>query len=227
MNGDDAEMIADAESAESGLDDRPRCDPLVYAVCRLELRLHPRPGAEAALVGDRIVYPADGDPTEIAYLVSHECGHVLARDAGVAPELEEWIASRIGVALMLPRRRYRRDLHAVGWDLDLLTTMWPLASPWIHARRIAEVTIDGAVASRWTARGCTDRVRGDDVVIPATATALERSLARAAMQGETIDAGPRLRAWPTREGAIVVCGADDLYMRLARTAPVPAARATG
>jgi hypothetical protein len=226
VNGDDAELIAWEACRESNLDDRPRCDPLVMAACYLQLRLCPVPRAEPRIVGDRLIYPGDAEPTAIAYFVGHEVGHELALDAGVPPHSEERLASRIGVAVLLPRVRYRRDLHQVGWDLDALGEMWPLASPWVHARRIAEITVDGAVASRWSRSGqCRDRIATDGASIPPNVTALERALARAALSGERVEAGARMRAWPTDDGAIVVCGADDLHMRLARATPIPQAMA--
>ncbi len=212
MTGDDAESIAWEACRESGLDDRPRCDPLVFAACFLGLRLCPRPGAEPRLAGGRLIYPSDAADDAIAYYVSHENGHDLAIAADVDPAIEEQVASRIGVALMLPRSRYLRDLGACGWDIDALRALWPLASLWIHARRIAEVTRDGAVASRWTRRTCVDRVITEDVEgLPTSPMPIERELARAAMSGVVVEASPRMRAWPTMTGAIVICDAGQLH----------------
>lgn len=217
MLGDEAEAIAWDASRDSGLDDRPRCDPAVLAVCYLGLRLCPIVRAEPCVVGDRLIYPPDEDPAAVAYLQAHECGHELALDAGVPPEHEEQIASRIGVAFLLPRPRYIRDMRLRGWDLVALRDAWPLATLWIHARRIAEVT-DGAIASRWSRKGALSaRVVTEGIAAPSGVTTVERALARAAMQGETAAVGPRLRAWPEPGGgAIVVCSVEDLADQLAR-----------
>lgn len=227
FTGDDAEYVARVASEASGYCDRqplgPGCDPRDIAVNWCQLTLAPWPGAAPRLVGGVIWYPSDQPEQTQAYMCAHEVGHDLLEYDGwrlSRAEIER-AASRIGCALLLPRRPYRRDLQRVGWDLALLEATWPLASAWIHARRIAEVTVDGAVASRWSPSGCVDRVVTDDVVIPSSATALERALARAAMAGERVEAGARLRAWPTPSGAIVLCGVDDLHFRLARTTPAP------
>lgn len=151
MDAHDAEALASDVSRTSGLDDRPRCDSRVLALCHLGLRLIPHRQEVTALVGDRIYYRSGQSEDAQAFLVAHECGHFLAREWGCPPELEEAAASRIGTALMLPRIPYLRDLLIVGWDLPALCKLWPLASPWIHARRIVEVTND-AVCSRWTSR---------------------------------------------------------------------------
>jgi hypothetical protein len=229
MTEDDAEALAWSACSESGLDDRPNCDPLVFAVGALDLILVPMARVEAHIVGRRLYYRSDDTAEGIAYCVSHECGHVLALDAWphLDAETEELVASRIGVGLLLPRPRYRRDLHAHGWSLDVLRELWPLASPWIHARRIAEVTSDGAVASRWTRRGCVSRVVTPGVVAPETATVVERTLARAALNGEAVDAGPRLRAWPVEGGAIVLCGVEEMRTQLARVTPPRSRRQSG
>lgn len=228
VTGEQCEALAWRESVASRLDDRPRCDPLVFAVSYLERELEPRPWTEPHTIDRRIVYPADETDEAIAYFVAHECGHILANEAWPhldAPS-EENAASRIGVALLLPRAPYRRDLDAVGWQLQALRELWPLASPWILARRIAEVARDGAVASRWSRRSCLDRIASDGLHIGEGPSPIEARIARAAiLTGDEITAEPRdpeqrLHAWPTPDGgAIVICGARELGEQLARTRP--------
>jgi hypothetical protein len=203
--GEWAEDLAWAASEESGLTDRPDADPRVLAVCYLGLRLCPRPRAEARLVGSRIIYPAEADEQGACYFVSHEVGHEIAIAAECPAAAEERVASRIGVAIMLPRPAYRRDLAAVGWDLAALCRLWPLASPWIHARRIAEVAAGATVASRWTSSGCVDRVTSGRRGSVSDASGVEMELAWHALRGERIERGERARAWPIDDGAIVVC----------------------
>ena len=227
MTGDDAEAIAWRASSESGLDDRPDCDPCVLAAAYLEMELAPVQGATPHINGRRIIYPAGEPPDAVAYYVGHEVGHVLVREEypGLDGEVEEQAASRVGVALVLPRRAYLRDLGTVGWDLDALRLLWPLASLWIHARRIAEVT-SGAIASRWTRTRCVDRVITEGIGEPSPfATPAEYALARAAMRSGAVESSDRMRAWPTTTGAIVLCDVEELRetadrsMRLGRTAP--------
>jgi Zn-dependent peptidase ImmA (M78 family) len=139
--GEEAEAIARAASEESGLDDRPNADPLVLAVCYLELRLVPRRGRHSRLVEDRIVYPATASEQQAAYFVAHECGHWLARDTRMrlTIEEEEAVASRAGCALLLPRRAFLRDADACGDDVRALVALWPLVTPTIVRRRLAEL----------------------------------------------------------------------------------------
>jgi hypothetical protein len=227
MTGDEAEEIAWEASRESGLDDRPKCDPRTMAVSYCLLSLAPWRGTKPRFQDGVIWYDADAPESAQAYYVAHEVGHDLIAWAGYELEraVEERAASRIGCALLLPKRAYRRDLGAHGWDLPALVSMWPLAAPWIHARRIAEVAFGGAVTSRWTVRGCTDRVLSDGLEgIPEKPTAIEGALARSAMEGRPIDVGPRMRAWPVEDGVIVVCGAEELHATLARTSAPPPAR---
>lgn len=211
MDGEAAEHLAWQTSQASGFDDRPRCDPRKIAVNYCELTLAPWPKTKPRLVDGVIWYPSDAPENAQAYYVAHEVGHDVIAHAGykLDRETEERAASRIAVGLLLPRPRYLRDLHEHGWDLEVLRTLWPLASPWVHARRIAEVTSSGAVASRWSRRGCVDRIATDDV--PRGVTVLERTLARAALAGGPLEAGPRMRAWRVETEAIVVCGAEELH----------------
>lgn len=139
---DEAEAIAAEASAESGLDDRPHCDPLVLAVCYLGLRLVPRRGRGSRLVEDRILYPASASEHDAAYFVAHECGHALVRLARLrlSHELEERAASRVGCALLLPRRSFARDVRATAGDVRSLAALWCLATPTIIRRRMAEVS---------------------------------------------------------------------------------------
>lgn len=210
-----AEGLAREVSEESGLDDRPRTCARVLAVCYFGLRLCPRAGAEARLIGDRVIYPAEAGEQAAQYFLAHELGHETAVDAGVAAEVEERVASRIGVALMLPRAPYLRDIANTGWDIEALGELWPLASRWIHARRLAEVTRGDAVASRWTRAGCVSRI-GASMSNGGVATPLERSLAQSVMRGGRALRNPRMRAWPTADGAIVVCGAAELAAQYVR-----------
>lgn len=138
---EEAEGIAAHASQESGLDDRPNADPLILAVCYLGLQLVPRRGRGARLVGERIIYPAAASEQSAAYFVAHECGHWLARDARmrVTHAEEELVASRIGCALLLPRRAFLRDARATSDDVRTLASMWTLVTPTIVRRRLAEL----------------------------------------------------------------------------------------
>lgn len=137
----EAEAIAAQASSESGLDDRPHADPLVLAAAYLQLRLMPRRGRCSRLLDGVIVYPAHADEQARAYFVAHECGHFLVRDVGlrVAEHEEEMLASRIGCALILPRRAFLRDARRCDEDVDQLRALWPLATAKIIRRRLAEL----------------------------------------------------------------------------------------
>lgn len=138
---EEAEGIAAEASQQSGLDDRPNADPLVLAVCYLGLELVPRRGRGARLFNDRIYFPASANEQSAAYFVAHECGHVLARLARLAlsDAEEEWVASRVGCALLLPRRAFLRDWRAARGDLDAMLRLWPLVTRTIVRRRAAEL----------------------------------------------------------------------------------------
>jgi hypothetical protein len=138
---DDCEQLALEAHRESGLDDRPFADPCVMAVSWAGLRLRPEPHGRPHIADGVIVYPASASPPAVAYFVAHELGHDLLRWAGAKLDAgaEERAASRIGSALMLPRRGFLRDLHATGGDLGALRLLWPLATPWVLARRATEV----------------------------------------------------------------------------------------
>jgi hypothetical protein len=200
MTGDDAEQIATQASAESGLDDRPRCDPRLVAVGYLGLRLRPLPKAHARLDRGVIVYDSEAPPETIAYMISHECGHALIAEAGyrLTPALEEQAASRVGCALLLPRRAYLRDVYQCCGDMPTLRELWPLASAWVLARRMAEVCED-VISSRWRRGRLVDRT------CAGRATTLERDLVRGVV-------APSLHAriWPTTDGAIVVFDAEAI-----------------
>lgn len=139
MGADEAEDVARQHIAESGLDDRPDCDPRVFAASYLGLRLASWGRFGAALVDGVVWYPAWAPDDAQAYLVAHECGHELVRDQRLEGDCLERVCSRVGVALLLPRRAFLRDLRAHGPDLAALRALWPLASEWVIARRIAEV----------------------------------------------------------------------------------------
>lgn len=138
---EDAEGIAEHAATDSGLDDRPNCDPAVLAVCYLGLRLVPQRGRGSRLDGERIFYPSRATAQDAAYFIAHECGHWLARDARlrVTRAEEERIASYIGCALLLPRKPFLRDARACGYDPHRLVALWPLATLTIARRRLAEL----------------------------------------------------------------------------------------
>lgn len=149
MEADEAEELARRASAESTLTDRPRCDPGALAVGYLELRLAPMPRARPHLNGDLIVYPREASAQTAAYMIAHECGHHLLHIEGwrLDRDLEEQAASRIGIALMLPRSPFVRDALKTGRDPRALAALWPLATPRICLRRLVELGLsDGAVA---------------------------------------------------------------------------------
>lgn len=228
LTDDECEEIARRASAESTLDDRPKANPRLLAAGYLRLRLRPRIGAHAHLRRDVIIFDPTEPPDALAYLIAHECGHWLLHDEGwvnLERSTEERAASRIAAALLLPRRAYLRDLRRVGWNIADLHRLWPLASPWIHARRIAELASDGAIASRWTARTCRDRIVTSGVVAPVGVTPIERQLAAAAVHGESLELGSRLRAWPHASGSIVLCSVEELHAQLARVEPRGSRRA--
>lgn len=224
MNGDEAEHLAWVASCESGLVERGRCDPRLMAVNYCELQLAPWPRARPRLSSGVIWYPSGQPEDAEAFLVGHEVAHDLLNAAGVnlVGDPLERACSRIAAALLLPRPAFRRDLASVGWDVLALHELWPLASPWIIARRITEVAVGGAVASRWRA-GRVERVGSEDAALPDAPTSTERSLARRAKGQQVVD-GDRLRAWPSDSGAIVVCGLEELRGRTVSTRPMRAAR---
>ena len=107
-----------------------------------------------------IIYPSSASPDAVAYFVGHEMGHQLILFAGhvLSRQAEERAASRIASALILPGRAFQRDLRSLGADLAALRDLWPLASPWVLARRICEV-IPSASAAAFSAAGrCLRRV---------------------------------------------------------------------
>ncbi len=138
---DEAEALAEGASQESGLDDRPNADPSVLAVAYLDLRLVPHRRRGSRLEDGRIFYPARASLTDAAYFIAHECGHWLARDARMrlTRAEEEAVASRIGCALLLPRRAFLRDVRATGGNVAQLVALWPLVTPTIVRRRIDEL----------------------------------------------------------------------------------------
>lgn len=209
VTGDEAEYLASVASSESGLDERG-CDPRVMAVNYCRLVLAPWPRAAPRLSGGVLHYPSNVPEDAQAFFVAHEVGHDLIEYAGVrleGPELER-ACSRIAAALLLPRRAYARDVAALGWDVRALRKLWPLASPWIHARRIAEID-RSAVASRWRPRRRVERTPCCCNVIPEQPTARERALASSALAGRvTIE--DRAQSWPHDGAAIVICGLDRL-----------------
>lgn len=141
MTDDDCEALALEVSRECGLDDRPDADPCVIAVAWAGLELRPEPHSKPHLADGVIVYPAGAPPESVAYFVAHELGHDVLRWAGARLDRvhEERAASRIGSALLLPRRAFLRDVRATGADLRALRSMWPLATAWVLARRVCEV----------------------------------------------------------------------------------------
>lgn len=153
MTEDDCEALALEVSRESGLDDRPDADPCVIAACWAGLELRPEPGAKARLADGVIVYPAGAPPESVAYFVAHELGHDVLQWAGVRLDraAEERAASRIGSAILLPRRPFLRDLRMTSRSVAAMRALWPLATPWVIARRMCEVA--GASAATFAASG--------------------------------------------------------------------------
>lgn len=139
VSEDEAEEVARQATVESGLDDRPRCDPRTLAVSYLGLRLAPLPGMRPRLESGIVWYPSDAPPDAIAYYVAHECGHELVRTERLRGDVLERVCSRIGCALLLPRRAFVRDVRATRGDVDALRALWPLASREVIRRRLREV----------------------------------------------------------------------------------------
>ncbi len=81
-----------------------------------------------------IWYPSGAKETAQAYFVAHELGHVLLSGEPEGEHLER-ACSRIGVALMLPRPAFVRDVEE---RIDLREA-WPLATRMVLKRRRAEV----------------------------------------------------------------------------------------
>ena len=152
MDADDCEALAQSALDESGLNDRPNVDPLVLAVAWGGLRVRPEPHCTPHLIDGVIVYRAGASDDAIAWAAAHELSHAMIEWAGVKLERshEERCANRIASALLLPRRPFLRDL-ACG-DLDHVASLWPLATPWVLARRITEVRADTS-AALWTRAG--------------------------------------------------------------------------
>lgn len=149
MEPDEAETLAWRASSDSGLDDRPNADPLIFAVCYLGLVLAPVPRAKPHLAGDLLVYPREANDQTRAYMVSHESAHALLRVEGwdLDPTAEERAASRIGCALLLPRTAFVRDVRQVGRDPTALAKLWPLATERVIARRLVELGLSESDAS--------------------------------------------------------------------------------
>lgn len=139
MDEVEAEEVARQATIESGLDDRPRCDPRVLAASYLGLALVPWPRRFASLVRGVVWYPAAASDDAQAYLVAHECGHELVRGERLEGAHLERVCSRIGCALILPRRAFLRDARAVNGDTRALRSLWPLASDVVIERRLAEL----------------------------------------------------------------------------------------
>jgi hypothetical protein len=139
--GELSEAIAAEASEASGLDDRPNADPSVLAVAYLGLRLVPSRTVGPCLIEDRVYYPRRSSETSIAWYTAHECGHVLARlaKARLSHDDEEIVASRIGVALILPRRAILRDVRQGVRVVADLVALWPLATTRIMRRRLVEL----------------------------------------------------------------------------------------
>lgn len=141
MDADEAEEIARRHSERSGLDDRPRALPHVFAVGYLRLSLAPVARAKPHLNGTIIIYPSGASPQTEAYMIAHESAHHLLMLLGyrLDRDTEEHAASRIGCALMLPRKPFIRDALATCNDVDRLAELWPLATPRICERRLIEL----------------------------------------------------------------------------------------
>lgn len=146
--------MARQATVESGLDDRPRCDPRVLAVSYLGLRLMPWPRAHPRLVEGVVWYPAEAPPDAQAYYVAHECGHELMRGERLRGERLERVCSRIGCALLLPRRAFLRDVRRVGADVASLCELWPLASAEVVRRRLGELGLSGSQNCHTSRRPC-------------------------------------------------------------------------
>lgn len=165
VDEDEAEEVARQVSEETGLDDRPRCDPRVIAAGYLDLELLPWPNTPPRLVEGVIWYPSNAPRDAQAYFIAHECGHELVRTERLEGAQLERVCSRIGCALLLPRRAFLRDVRALGADLDQLHELWPLASRWVIARRLEELGLYRATRDR-RGRISIARVSDDDPPTP-------------------------------------------------------------
>jgi hypothetical protein len=135
VDAEELERIASRISAQTGLDDRPLCDP--YTIARaLGLTVRFVRGLPPHTNGALIVIPSTAHEQAQAYFIAHEVGHFLLRGEERCEELER-ACSRVGVALMLPARPFARDL-AHGWST--LQELWPLASRTVIRRRASELT---------------------------------------------------------------------------------------
>lgn len=136
VEADELERIAWRISQKSGFTDRPHCDPRAIAVQHFGLRLCPWPHARPRLERGIIWYPSNAKETAQAYFVAHELGHHVLAGEPVGEALER-ACSRIGVALLLPREPFARD---VSERVDLRAA-WPLATGVVIRRRMGEVSV--------------------------------------------------------------------------------------
>lgn len=137
----DCEGVAAALLGELALDD---CvlDPRVIAIA-CGLRLRPSPHEPACLVGMEIVYNPRERPTRQAGTIAHELGHFALRRYG--EDDDEQAATRVGAALLVPRRPLDAALRRLGWDLPELRGTFSHASHELIARRVLELREGGLI----------------------------------------------------------------------------------
>lgn len=155
-------------------------------------------GCEGVLVGNRIIIDASQRKTRRAFIVAHELGHHVQREAGI-PDTEAG-ANYLASALLLPRGDFEPDLRRWGWDVLRIAAKYRHASFEAIARRICALR---------EARACIfDRpLRGQkpesSYVVPwqhGRPTPEEREAAEAAIEhGAPIEIRTGLVAWPVLE----------------------------
>ena len=150
MGPEECEGIAQSILDDAGVDDQ-RSDPAVLAVAWACLQLCPEPGAKPHIRDGEIVYPASASVDATAFFIGHELAHDALAYYGVRLEREEEerAASRIACCLILPRRAFSRSSLRCDHNIATLRELWPRASPWIIARRIAEL-FDDSTAAQWS-----------------------------------------------------------------------------
>jgi hypothetical protein len=195
-----------------GLDDAPGDAFALAELCGLTVVSGAGRGARRE--GDVVYVDSKARRTRQHGLVAHEIGHWALERVGENPH-DEPAARFLSGALLVPRRRFDRDLRAT-WRLDELMAMHANASGELLARRIAElrdavVTIvdNGRVRSRFSAA---------HVYAPVRMTRVERELVAEALErGHAVEGGPLVHATPLVEGAwqrvIVVAEVEQLAMR--------------
>ncbi|MEX2316485.1 MAG: ImmA/IrrE family metallo-endopeptidase [Pirellulales bacterium] len=202
----DADLVAERMGLVVAADDRLACRGRFVRLGEL--------AAASGGQGLIVVGPAER-PERRQWAVAHEIGEAIAhrvferlkvRLEMVLPEVREWVANQLAQCLLLPRRWFAADGHALDWNLLELKERYATASHELIARRMLQmrppvvITLCDQGHVKWRRATSANR---PPRLLPEELDALQKTHVTGLPVDESLDSAAtgleRVRVWPVHE----------------------------